>query len=343
MNIKKISSRSTRKSAAFRPRASLALASALLLAGVAQADEFSTDRKGGADHPLVSRYHGSTLFVYGEDRFAQAPLLFADKGKPAARTVEGRVNNRWYLSPKGVSPLEVYRNYRQALTAAGYKILYACELAECEKLGVQDLVKEFPRDARWVENSAIVDSTFNNGYQDGFSYLNASKSGPDGVSYVQLATSTTNDSPISGRTRQFLQIVEPLQMEGNKVTVGAKAIGDGLQRDGKIALYGVLFDTNKAVIREQSAPQLKEMADALKAAPALKVYIVGHTDSDGDLEANLALSQKRAQAVVAALNKTYGIAAERLNARGVASLAPVASNAADAGKARNRRVEMVVR
>lgn len=320
------------------------LALALLAAGVsAQADDYNTDRKGGADHPLVSRYEGSTLYMYGAERLGQAPLLVADQGKPAPKTVEGRISNHWYLSPKGPAPLEVFRNYQQALTAAGYQVLYACELAQCEKFDVQDKIKEFPRSARWVAGNAIVDSIFNSGSQPGFNYLSVSKNGPDGVTYIQLATSTTSNAPISGRTRLFLQIVEPQQMAGNMVAVGAKAIGDSLQRDGKIALYGVLFDTNKAEIREQSSAQLKEMADALKAAPRLKVYIVGHTDSDGDLEANLALSQKRAQAVVTALSKTYGIAAERLNARGVASLAPVASNAADAGKARNRRVEMVVR
>lgn len=312
-------------------------------AAAVQAADFDSDFQGSADHPLVSRYKGSVLHMTGEDKLSQAPLLVADKDKPVKKVVEGRINNRWYVSPKGVTPLEVYRNYRQALAAAGFQVLYACELAQCEKADVQDKVKDYPRTARWVKSDAHIDSTFNSGNQLGFNYLSVSKTGPEGVTYIQLATSTTNSTAVAGRTRVFLQIVEPQQMEGNMVTVGAKAIGDGLQRDGKIALYGVLFDTNKAEIREQSAAQLKEMADALKAAPKLKVYIVGHTDSDGDLEANLALSQKRAQAVVAALSKTYGIAAERLNARGVASLAPVASNAADAGKARNRRVEMVVR
>lgn len=306
------------------------------------AADFNIDYKGSADHPLVSRYKGSVLYMTGEERLAQAPVLVAVKDQPVPKTVEGRISNRWYLSPKGVTALEVYRNYRQALSSAGYEVLYACELAQCEKPDTQDKVKEFPRKARWVKGDAHIDSTFNSGNQPGFSYFSMSKTGPEGVTYIQLGTSTGSGS-LADRTRVFLQIIEPQQMQSNMVTVGARTIGDGLQRDGKIALYGVLFDTNKAEIREPSAAQLKEMADALKASPKLKVYIVGHTDSDGDLEANLALSQKRAQAVVAALTKTYGIAAERLNARGVASLAPVASNAAEAGKSRNRRVEMVVR
>ena len=70
--------------------------------------------------------------------------------------------------------------------------------------------------------------------------------------------------------------------------------------------------------------------------------MVGHTDNQGDLAANMALSQKRAQAVVEALSGKYGIAAGRLVARGVASLSPVAANRDETGRARNRRVELVL-
>ena len=83
------------------------------------------------------------------------------------------------------------------------------------------------------------------------------------------------------------------------------------------------------------------MVAALKAQPALKVLIVGHTDNVGAVDANLTLSQGRAQAVVAAL-VPRGIAAGRLQGRGVANFAPLASNATEEGRARNRRVEMVL-
>jgi outer membrane protein OmpA-like peptidoglycan-associated protein len=73
----------------------------------------------------------------------------------------------------------------------------------------------------------------------------------------------------------------------------------------------------------------------------LKLHVVGHTDNQGGLDHNLALSKQRADAVTAALTATYGIAAVRLTANGVAYLAPVASNAAEAGRAKNRRVELV--
>ena len=69
--------------------------------------------------------------------------------------------------------------------------------------------------------------------------------------------------------------------------------------------------------------------------------MVGHTDSVGGFDSNLALSKRRADAVAAALVKDYGIAANRMVGNGVASLAPVASNSSDEGRAKNRRVELV--
>jgi OOP family OmpA-OmpF porin len=323
-------------------------ASALALLAAAApalaADPFNSDRPGGADHVLLSRYQGSMLFMYGEDPAATAQVLFEDKGKPVLRAVEGRVSNRLYWGPKGRSPLEVYRNYRQALEAAGFQAMYACEAQQCEAAKVQPMVANLPRTAAWKARDIFVDGTFNSGSQPGFHYFSGRKVGPGGTTYVAVALAGGfPDAPVLGRVRQFIEIVEPAKIELGKVTVDAKAIQGGLQRDGKIALYGVTFDTNQAVLREESAAQLGEMASVLKAAPALKVFIVGHTDNQGELQANTLLSQKRADAVVAALSSRHGIAPARLVARGVANLAPVSSNDAEEGRARNRRVEMVVR
>ncbi|MGC3999553.1 MAG: OmpA family protein [Anaeromyxobacter sp.] len=79
----------------------------------------------------------------------------------------------------------------------------------------------------------------------------------------------------------------------------------------------------------------------LKADPALRVYVVGHTDNTASLDLNLKLSQARAEAVVQALVAKQGIDAGRMVGRGAGPIAPVASNATEEGRARNRRVELV--
>jgi outer membrane protein OmpA-like peptidoglycan-associated protein len=69
--------------------------------------------------------------------------------------------------------------------------------------------------------------------------------------------------------------------------------------------------------------------------------VVGHTDSTGPLEANMRLSQARAEAVVQALAAQHGVATARVKGHGVGPLAPVATNDTEEGKAKNRRVELV--
>jgi outer membrane protein OmpA-like peptidoglycan-associated protein len=88
-------------------------------------------------------------------------------------------------------------------------------------------------------------------------------------------------------------------------------------------------------------PALDEIAKLLKKEPELKLHVVGHTDNEGGLAFNMNLSKRRAEAVVNALVKNYGITAKRLTANGVAYLAPVAVNTTEEGRARNRRVELV--
>lgn len=317
---------------------------ALLGAAAQAADTYNSDRPGGADHRLLSRYQGSLLYMYGEEALGKADMLFDDKGKPVMRPVEGRISNRMYWGPKKKSPLEVYRNYRHALETAGFKTIYACETKQCEAGAVQDAVQDLPRKVVWKDSDIFVENTFNSANQPGFHYYSGRRTGPDGDTYVSVALAGGyEDEPVFGRVRQFVQIVEPATAELGKVSVDAKAIGGALKRDGRIALYGVKFDTGQAVLRPESTAQLAEMAGALKAAPALMVYIVGHTDNQGELQGNSTLSQKRADAVVAALSSKYGIAPARLLGRGVANLAPLASNDSEAGRAQNRRVELVVR
>ena len=135
-----------------------------------------------------------------------------------------------------------------------------------------------------------------------------------------------------------LVVTEVGAME-NKM-IDAAAMAKGLGQAGHIALYGIYFDTDKAVVKPESAPTLAEIAKLLAAQPQLHVFIVGHTDNQGTYDYNMDLSKRRAAAVAAALAKSYGVAAARMQTAGVGLLAPVASNATEEGRAQNRRVEL---
>lgn len=137
-----------------------------------------------------------------------------------------------------------------------------------------------------------------------------------------------------------LYVVEKKPM-AQHIEADAAAFSNDLKAAGHVAVYGIYFDTAKAVLKPESSPALKEVARLLAADSSLKLYVVGHTDSVGAIDANMRLSQARAEAVVAALTSTHGIAPDRLKGYGVGPLAPVASNAAEEGRAKNRRVELV--
>ena len=134
-----------------------------------------------------------------------------------------------------------------------------------------------------------------------------------------------------------------IEKEGMKqdVTLDAKAMAHDIGEAGRVAVYGILFDTGKSELKPESAPALTEIAKLLKDDPLLKVYVVGHTDMVADLATNMRLSQARAQSVVNALVSQHGIVGARLIPYGDGPYAPVASNRTEEGRAKNRRVELV--
>lgn len=323
-------------------RTLLAIACALF-APLAAASTAPRETPGGRDHPLISRYAGSVLQSKSEERFAslrvpaspgryEGDKLAFDKSVP----VEGRLSGYFYVQPAGSSALEVFRNYQSALQQAGFTPLYSCEMRACDQALIREQYRNEALDARkWSPAQPPPSGSF--GRDVRFLSAKATRNGAD--VYVTLFVAEPNsvwNAPVTA-----LLVAEPAAMETGKVVVNTDALKQGLATEGRIALYGIYFDTGKAELKPESRPQLAEMAKLLQADKALKVFIVGHTDNEGTVDGNLALSQRRAEAVVAALAGEHRIDASRLRARGVANFAPVASNGAEAGRAKNRRVELV--
>lgn len=323
------------------------LTSLLLLSlGGAAAQAPLPDLKGGQDHPLIQRFQGSALTGYAQTDWTSVELpaaLRADKSLDRLQPLEGREIRVHYLSPAGKTALEVQRNYEQALRAAGLQLQLQCEL-RCEALyrTWRDKAQPFERGLVWHDRGipgtgfSMYDAV---GTSEARMLVGTLTLGPR-TAWVLVFSNEFQDRKSARFVSTFVQIVEPKAMPTGQVSVDARALGQGLQAQGKVALYGLLFDTGKSELKPESQGQLDEMVAVLKAQPALKVLIVGHTDNVGAIEANLALSQARAQAVVAALSKA-GVAPARLQARGVANFAPLAANTSEDGRARNRRVEMV--
>ena len=124
------------------------------------------------------------------------------------------------------------------------------------------------------------------------------------------------------------------------LTFGPKALKEALDKDGRVILYEILFNYDKAILKQESDKQLQYILTLLLENPGLTLEIQGHTDNQGEDDYNLALSQQRAETVRRYL-ALFGIPAEQLTAKGYGESQPVDTNDTEEGRAKNRRVELV--
>ena len=125
-----------------------------------------------------------------------------------------------------------------------------------------------------------------------------------------------------------------------RLAKGAVPLYDRLSSDGKIITYAITFETGKADLKPESMVEINRIAKLMKENPGIEFEVQGHCDATGSDKVNDPLSQKRAEAIVAALVE-QGIAESRLTPVGKGSHVPIATNSTDEGRAKNRRVEFV--
>ena len=277
------------------------------------------------DHPLVSPYEGSVIrrkTVQTFDEYSAFTGMAEDGETPTSIDLEGRVTKILYTTPKERSVLEMYRNYEMAIQAAGAEVLYACnqDKKECA--------------ARYAGPTFQQVSDIHSMQNLSGRYLLARLEQDEQTAYIAIAV---------GRSSTTVHVVEVKDMETGKVSLDAAALGRGLEARGYVVVEGIYFDTDKATIQARSEPALTEMGKLLNERKTLTVYVVGHTDMQGTLAHNQQLSQARAAAVVEALATYHGVDRAQMSAHGVGPLAPQATNADDAGRAKNRRVVLVAR
>ncbi|MBS3819396.1 DUF4892 domain-containing protein [bacterium] len=287
------------------------------------------DVEGSEDHPMISRYEGSYIKGYEHYDYDRLVLGYkTDDGEKKEITAEGEVTRIAYLAPKGLSSLQVHRNYLIALKNAGFEILFNC-------------LDEGGEECHWLywDYDINIGGTKDLFHGKDYHYFLARLSDPEGDVYVSAHTVLRGDK----HPATALQVVEEKPMETDKVQVeiDAETMANDIDEKGSVRIYGIYFDTDKATIKKKSETALAEIAKLLKQNPELKLGVVGHTDATGDVEYNMDLSQQRAESVVKFLTSEHGIAEDRLTPRGLGPWAPVASNEDEDGRARNRRVELI--
>jgi OOP family OmpA-OmpF porin len=119
-------------------------------------------------------------------------------------------------------------------------------------------------------------------------------------------------------------------------------LAQALDGQGYFILEDLVFQTGSSELGDDAFSSLSTLADYLNANPSRTVALVGHTDSEGSLAGNIALSKKRARSVVKRLISDLGVNKTQLSAEGNGFLSPRASNLTEDGRAQNRRVEVIV-
>lgn len=343
---------------------------ALSMHAFADATVPTKDDAGSKDLSFLKRYEGSFIVNYEHKGFDEASFPLS-KLKPVAdadahdaqnnrvvdadkkASVEGVYTRILYLAPADRSPLEVIRNYQDEVEAGGGKVLYACKDTDCggdmkgndHGGGTQGLLEKL------YPHERVKAAAFSNGNCASTRdvkeqrYMVAALPADGSQATLAVLTYTVGDDlyckAFNERTVTMLIAIEPKAREKKMVTVSASDMAKSIAATGKIALYGIYFDTNKSVVKPESKPTLDQIAALLKGQPMLKIGVVGYTDNVGGVAPNLTLSKRRVDAVTNALVEDYAIDAARLVPSGAGMGSPLATNDTEEGRAKNRRVELV--
>lgn len=255
-------------------------------------------------------------------------------------TAEGAVSQTaWKLDAPGKSTLELLQPLRDQAQAAGYETVFECEAQTCGGFDFRYGTDILPEPEMHVD---LGD----------YRFLAARRDGADGAEWLTLVVSRSADTGFVQMTLVGAQpeVAPDLSVSTKSPSDGAAPVESGamaaapvmaLDAGKPLVLQGLDFPSGKAELVAGDHASLRDLADWLAAHPQAGVELVGHTDGSGNPDANTALSLARAEAVRAAL-VALGADPARIGTRGAGPSEPVADNDTPEGRAKNRRVEVIL-
>lgn len=260
------------------------------------------------------------------------PLAGYAGGTVPVQMFEGRIVRRtWLLQTGALTSLQILDPLRAQISASGYKIVFECQSRDCGGFDFRFATEVVPAPDMHVD---IRDFRFLSATQGTGGAITLLVSRSRNASYVQMIEVRAPDdvAPVP---------VEDAPDDLDPDTSGADLIAR-LEQDGHVVLSDLDFGTGAGTLGPGPYASLRELAGFLADNPDYRIMLVGHTDTDGSLSANVALSKRRAQAVRDRLVDTYDVSGNRVLAEGTGYMAPVASNLTPDGREANRRVEAVL-
>ncbi len=259
-------------------------------------------------------------------------------GQAEALPVSGLITTEaWRLPGQSGNVDRIFADLARALADDGYDILFQCADTQCGGFDFRYALEVVGEPQMHVDLSKFLYLAAGKQADGGDRYAAVLASRSPGAAWVQITrvepANITPETPgISVATPAEIRQPPPV----------ATPLEEQFARTGKAVLHGLEFQTGSADLGPGPYDSLSDLADYLRAHPEARLVLVGHTDAQGALEANIALSKRRANAVRERLIGDYGVEAARLGAEGVGWLAPIASNQTPEGRRQNRRVEAVL-
>lgn len=269
----------------------------------------------------------------GADSIALPTAAFANGVLPSQPRQGQVIQQAWRVDAAGVTTLQLITPLREQLTKAGIEVLFECRDATCGGFDFRYALDVLPAPDMFVN---LGD----------FRFLSAASEG-DAFAILVSRTSTAGYVQITrvskeARSEPLIQAKAAPARKVVAATAQSLSLTQALETDGFAELDDLVFQTGSSNLGDGTFASLQTLADYLLDQPDLKIALVGHTDSEGSLDGNIALSKRRAGSVLERLVSEYNVPRSQLAAEGMGYLSPVANNRTEEGRRANRRVEVIV-
>ena len=266
------------------------------------------------------------------DSYALPLDVFQGGGVPM-RQVEGAVSRTAWQVEGDATTTALYTPLRDQLIGDGFTPVVECATDGCGGFDFRYAIEVLPEPDMHVDlgDFLFLCAERGTGASQEFVTLLVSRSSQRG--FIQITTigpATAPPVPVAPQTATAVS-------SGDGSSIGAQ-----LETRGAVALDDLVFQTGSAQLGDGDFASLRGLAAYLAGHPAAQVTLVGHTDAEGSLAANISLSEKRARSVMERLIRDFAVSPTQLSADGVGFLAPRASNLTEDGRKQNRRVEAML-
>ncbi|TVZ37344.1 outer membrane protein OmpA-like peptidoglycan-associated protein [Alteromonadaceae bacterium 2753L.S.0a.02] len=304
------------------------------------------DVSGSSDTDILGRIPGSYISTYYTSDYAELSLPLSansdqDETQFERLDVAGAQQLVIYTVPEAVtnSVARAYQSIYQAATDKGIHLLFSCRSwkDECGRF--------LPRQVLHTGRPKSITNLYRYGLGNSYNY------GPGAADYGFVIGEISKNQKkhyllcLLGRSKWDNEIqyaYEVITAEEMKlITLSETQMREDIAAQGSVVLSGLYFDNGKATLRADSQAALQTIAGYILANPR-RYLVVGHTDYNGSFASNQVLSEQRSKSVIAALTSSYKVPENLLTPIGVAYAAPKTSNQTEDGRAKNRRVELVL-